>query len=210
MTAYESTTTRIGAAEHGPCALVQDLLPLYLEGEVSSASRDTIAEHLARCERCAAFLAGAQSVRAQLRRDRSERERSAWQDAPARAMLGAGQRMVLVLVMLGLCVIGAIGSLMLWGGINYGGPGMSLAGMLISLACFGGLAALARRQAPMTRARWLKLAAFSLIGAIVPIMVQGAEGAAPVPLGILLAVVALAGVWSTIMPELQPRAEQQH
>ena len=51
-----------------PCALVQDLLPLYNEGEVSPDSRELIVDHLAWCERCAGFLAGAQTVRAHLQR----------------------------------------------------------------------------------------------------------------------------------------------
>ncbi len=63
MTAsYESTTSRLAQQELGACTLIQDLLPLYMDGEVSPSSRETIAEHLTRCERCAGFLAGARSV----------------------------------------------------------------------------------------------------------------------------------------------------
>jgi predicted anti-sigma-YlaC factor YlaD len=51
------------------CALVQDLLPLYLDNEVSPESHARIAQHIAQCERCAAYLAGARSMRAQLLRD---------------------------------------------------------------------------------------------------------------------------------------------
>src|SRR5262245_32729712 len=93
VTAYESTTVQIPHHEFGTCALVQDLLPLYLEGEVSPGSRDTIVEHLARCERCASFLAGAQSVRAQLRRDQAQRSRAFLHEQPVRQAVGAGQRL---------------------------------------------------------------------------------------------------------------------
>lgn len=65
--AYTSMTQRI-AVEHTDCALVQDLLPLYLDNEVSPESHARIAEHIQRCERCANYLAGARSVRGQLLR----------------------------------------------------------------------------------------------------------------------------------------------
>ncbi len=60
------TTQRMPYAEIQGCALVQDLLPLYLDGEVTHESHVLIADHLGRCERCSGFLAGAQSVRAQM------------------------------------------------------------------------------------------------------------------------------------------------
>jgi predicted anti-sigma-YlaC factor YlaD len=186
---------------------VQDLLPLYLEGEVSSASRETIIEHLARCERCAAFLAGAQSVRVQLRRDRGERERVIMRDAPVRTALGAGQRIVMLAAMLGLCLVGALSSLMIWVGMDQGGPAQSLVGMIIGLACFGGLAALARRQAELTPGRWLKLAAFSMVGALVPMLLRNTYDLGQGLAGLLLAVVALVGAWSVIVPAAQPHAD---
>ncbi|MBC8163265.1 MAG: zf-HC2 domain-containing protein [Roseiflexaceae bacterium] len=55
------------------CALVQDLLPLYLEDEVSADSRALIVAHLNGCAHCAGFLRGAQSARVQFARER-ERE----------------------------------------------------------------------------------------------------------------------------------------
>jgi hypothetical protein len=65
-----SDTTNTPRDEQWDCALVQDALPLYLDGEVSPDTRSLIAEHLSTCPRCAGFLAGAQSVRAQVRRER--------------------------------------------------------------------------------------------------------------------------------------------
>lgn len=50
-----------------PCPLIEDLLPLYVEGEVNSATQSLVADHLAQCAHCAGFLAGARSVRSQLR-----------------------------------------------------------------------------------------------------------------------------------------------
>src|SRR5262245_5322478 len=102
MTTYESTTVQIPHHEFGTCALVQDLLPLYREAEVSPGSRDTTVEHLARCERCASFLAGAQTVRAQLRRDQAQRSGAILREQPTRQAVSAGQRLAMVVMMLAL------------------------------------------------------------------------------------------------------------
>lgn len=72
--AYTSATQRIGPEREpepdgNDCALVQDLLPLYLDHEVSPESHGRIATHIAQCERCANYLAGARSMRVQLLRD---------------------------------------------------------------------------------------------------------------------------------------------
>lgn len=66
MMTSEPSANQQAPQEFGACALIEDLLPLYLEGEVSPGSRDAIVEHLAACERCAGFLAGAQNARARL------------------------------------------------------------------------------------------------------------------------------------------------
>lgn len=60
---HDQGTERLGPEPE--CALVQDLLPLYMEGEVRPQSRMLIVAHLNDCAHCAGFLAGAQSVRAQ-------------------------------------------------------------------------------------------------------------------------------------------------
>lgn len=48
------------------CTLVQDLIPLYLDGEVSPESHVLIGDHIQQCERCSGYLAGARSVRTQI------------------------------------------------------------------------------------------------------------------------------------------------
>jgi phosphatidylglycerophosphate synthase len=79
--------------------------------------------------------------------------------------------------------------------------------MIIGLACFGGLAALARRQAELTPGRWLKLAAFSMVGALVPMLLRNTYDLGQGLAGLLLAVVALVGAWSVIVPAAQPHAD---
>jgi|GEM_PF-4884782 len=66
--AYTGTTVRqrLPHTEIPGCALVQDLIPLYLDGEVMPESHVLMADHLQQCERCSGYLAGARSVRQQL------------------------------------------------------------------------------------------------------------------------------------------------
>jgi predicted anti-sigma-YlaC factor YlaD len=104
MTAFETTTSRLVQQELGACALIQDLLPLYIENEVTPASRDLIAEHLAHCERCAGFLAGARSTREQLHRESMLRETSVVHDRAARQAIIVGQWQFKALVLGVLCL----------------------------------------------------------------------------------------------------------
>ncbi|MEM8529828.1 MAG: zf-HC2 domain-containing protein [Chloroflexota bacterium] len=92
--AYESTTMLLREQNDVACALVQDLLPLYLEGEVSSHSRDMIVEHLGRCDRCSGFLAGAQSVQLQLRRDQAQRTNAVKQDQPSQRLVASSRFLI--------------------------------------------------------------------------------------------------------------------
>ncbi|HEY0605202.1 MAG TPA: zf-HC2 domain-containing protein [Herpetosiphonaceae bacterium] len=65
---YTDTTKqyRLPHAEIPGCALVQDLIPLYLDGEVTPESHALMADHLQHCQRCSGYLAGARTVRAQI------------------------------------------------------------------------------------------------------------------------------------------------
>jgi predicted anti-sigma-YlaC factor YlaD len=86
--AYTNATQRIGPerepeSDLNDCALVQDLLPLYLDHEVSPESHARIANHIAQCERCANYLAGARSMRVQLLRDQQAVRATAPVDAGA-------------------------------------------------------------------------------------------------------------------------------
>src|SRR5262245_39750964 len=109
MTSFETATTRLVQQEFGACALIQDLLPLYLEHEVSANSRDLIGEHLARCEHCAGYMAGARSMREQLRREGALRAGQAAQDQATQQAIMLGQRRLRWLVIGGLCTLFGFG-----------------------------------------------------------------------------------------------------
>jgi hypothetical protein len=203
MNAYESTTIHMSRPETGTCALVQDLLPLYMEGEVSPGSRDVIVEHLAQCERCAGFLAGTQSARAQLRRDAAQHAQIIQRDQPARRALSINQRRVMLFAMLALCALGGGGSPLLAFGLADGGPGPFFVGMLVCLACFGGLVALARRYSPMTSLRWFSLVTSCLVGAFGAALITLPPEAPPKMAGMVLAFIGLAGVWLTVEHRIQ-------
>lgn len=130
---YESTTTRIALPTSATCTLVQDLLPLYLEGEVSSSSRDLIVEHLGHCERCAGYLAGAQSVRGQLRRDLAQRKVATVASAPEQRSLRLGQRLLVGGMTIALCVIGGLASIGMAHGITIDSTGLMMFGLVVGM-----------------------------------------------------------------------------
>ena len=115
MQSYESTTRRISQERPGICALIQDMLPFYLEGDVSPESRILIDEHLNECERCASFLAGAQSVQTHLRRENLLRGRAIEHDQRAQQMISMGQRQVIKIAL--VAAISAIALFVVIGGL---------------------------------------------------------------------------------------------
>jgi predicted anti-sigma-YlaC factor YlaD len=202
MTAYESITTEMPHQEFGSCALIQDLLPLYLEGEVSPGSRDTIVEHLARCERCASYLAGAQSVRAQLGRERAQRVNAIARDQPARQAVASGKRLVMMFATLALCTLGAVASVLVWVGMtDHVGPTPLPVGVVLGGVSFTCLAALAQRGAPFSFGRLAPIAALCGLGAFAAMLIAEANNSVIKLLGMILAVAAVAGVWLAVVPE---------
>ena len=201
-TAYESVTTEIPHYEYGSCALIQDLLPLYIEGEVSPGSRDTIVEHLARCERCASYLAGAQSVRAQLGRERAQRVNVFVRDQPARQTVTSGKRLMMMLTTLALCALGAVASVFVWLGlVDQGGPAPLPVGVVLGGVSFASLVALAQRGAPFSLGRLVPISVVCGLGAFAAMLIAEADSPVAKLLGMVLAVAAVAGVWLAVVPE---------
>ena len=207
MTAYESVTTEIPSPEFGACALIQDLLPLYAEGEVSPGSRDTIAEHLARCERCASYLAGAQSVRAQLGREHVQRVSLLMRDRPARDVVTSGRRLATMIATLALCALGALGSLFVWVGLTErGSPAALPVGLVLGSLSFASLVVLAQRGEQFSLGRLVPAAALCGLGAFATVLLVMADSPPMKLFSVCGAAVAVVGVWMLIVPERREAA----
>jgi hypothetical protein len=199
MTAYETATTRLVQQELGACALIQDLLPLYVEGEVSPGSRDLIVEHVAHCDRCAGYLAGTQHALTQLRRDRTLHVATLERDAPNRQTVSARQRLVTAIAVLtsyggGLIASVALAHLVLEGP----DPAAFFVGMVLGLASLASLLALARGRSPLTLQRVIALLG-SCAAATFGSFITLESGGEPLPVLILWAL-GLVGVWVAVGP----------
>jgi hypothetical protein len=207
MTAYESTTSRLLQQELGACVLIQDLLPLYVEGEVSPGSRDMIVEHVTRCERCAGYLAGTQNALTQLRRDRATHITTLERDRPNRQTLAGGQRVVAVIAVLTTYGGGLVSSLLLWHSMSRSASNVLelLLGLALGGASLVALLALARSHGPLTLQRVLALlgcCGVALVGTIAFV----ASGHGPeLTVGLLLWALGLAGVWAAVAQRPAPR-----
>lgn len=200
MTAYESNTKRLTQQELGACALIEDLLPLYLEGEVSPGSRDLIVEHLARCERCAGFLAGAQSVRSQLRRDQQRfHSVAAATHAPGPAAPISGgiihkHPVLALLAMMGACGLSALGAAIFAAGDSEA----VIIGAILMLLGFGGLGLIGRSAGRWTIVRFLALMTAFGLGCVAAIFI--AHGPAGIALGGgVMGLLALFGIWQVLV-----------
>ena len=100
MPGYESATRRIHEEQPGLCALIQDALPFYIDNELSAEARAYVDGHVETCERCASFLAGAQSVRGYVRRETAQRRVTRDQDRRAQQAIGRGRQQLLVIALL--------------------------------------------------------------------------------------------------------------
>jgi anti-sigma factor RsiW len=117
MESYESTTRRMRPEQPGLCALIQDTLPFFLEGDLSPQSRPFVEQHLEECERCAAFLAGGRSVQAHFRREATMRSGVMHHDQRGQELVARGQRRMLGLL---LIVAGALAFAMVAAGLLLG------------------------------------------------------------------------------------------
>jgi predicted anti-sigma-YlaC factor YlaD len=188
MPSYETTTTHLPHQELNVCALVEDLLPLYIEGEVSPGTRDMLVEHLAHCDHCAGFLAGAQSTGLQLRRDQQARAQVITADQPARQAITRGQSVFRNLVELALGGLTIIISGVLWSGLPW------LAQTLGSLSATFAFIAIVVLTGTLTITRLLKLAAACIAGGIGAFsLVIPAQGPEPF-IGMLLVIAGVAGL----------------
>ncbi len=190
MAAYESTTVRLDPSK--TCVLIEDLLPLYMEGEVSPGSRDMIVEHLAICERCAGFLAGAQSVRAHLRRGQYQpaQASAAGPGSAAAAPVGRKDRpIVMLFAMLGACLLTSIGMVFL---THSGDEFAIMAGFALAVGGFVMLCLLGSSVGRWNIVRLLALISTYVAGCIAAVVISNAPppislGGAVLGIGVLFA-----------------------
>lgn len=197
---YDSTTSRLDrAATPEICALVQDLLPLYLEGEVNPGSRDTIVNHLAHCDRCAGFLAGAQSVRVQMRRDTVQRAVALQADLPQRSMVLRLRDIVASGLAMLLCLPGGLAAGLIASGMANDTDEI-LGGLLLATVVSMLILALARVLGPLTNRRLSAIAGgIAFGGAGVILVLSGSMIAALTGFGV--GITGLISVWAGVSRE---------
>jgi hypothetical protein len=200
MHAYETSTTRLRAETIDPCALVQDLLPLYLEGEVSAVSREQISQHLAGCERCAGFLAGAQSVRAQLRRHDQQRVASLQADQRPRGAVLLWRELLAGGMAMLLCLPGGVTAAMVGSGLDSGDQALLAVGVIGAIIICGLLFGLARVMGPLTSTRASTLLGGLALGgaATIAMLFFSSTSAIGLLAALLLGFAGLAGVWAGV------------
>jgi anti-sigma factor RsiW len=200
MHAYETATTRLRAEETGACALVQDLLPLYLEGEVSAVSREQISQHLASCERCAGFLAGAQSVRAQLRRDQGQRAASLRADQQPRGAVLYVRELLGGFTAMLLCLPGGLTAALIGTGLDSGDQAALAVGVLGVIVICALLLGLARVMGPLTSTRTSTILGGVALGgaAVLAMLFFSSTSAVSLVASLLLGLAGLVGVWSGV------------
>jgi hypothetical protein len=200
MTAYESITSRLVQQELGACVLIQDLLPLYVEGEVSPGSRELIVEHVAHCERCAGYLAGTQSALAQLRRERTVHIATLARDVPNRRTVVGGQRLVAAIALLTTYGAGLVASVLIGQTVSgRGNPLELLLGLGLGSISLIALFALARTRGALTLQRVLALLGSSGVALFGSIALVANGHGGELTLGFLLWLVGLAGVWAAVL-----------
>ena len=165
MTAHESATTRF-QPQSSPCPLIEDLFPLYVEGEVSAGTRNLIVEHLAQCSHCAGFLAGAQSVRAQLRHDQHSRSHVIAEDRPAFQAMHAVQFAIATGAVLAVGTVGLFALAILG---SYGAR--QLLALMVPLgaalaACYAIVMLVKQRRGKQLFDRWFPLGAVATLGGL--------------------------------------------
>jgi predicted anti-sigma-YlaC factor YlaD len=187
---------RMPHAEIPGCALVQDLIPLYLDGEVTPESHVLIADHLQRCERCSGYLAGARTVRPQILSEQQAMRAAGPQPTvtqlrePVANSFGmALWQSLMVLIYANGLVLGLISSVAL---------GESFGPIAPIVLVIGGLAGLLVVGSARTRI-WLMPMLATGVGGVLLILVAllsgGSASTSMVMYGLVVAALGAWGVW---------------
>ena len=162
MEQQDTSKRQLTEWEAALCPLVQDLLPLYIEGEVSPDSTRRIEAHLNSCDLCSAFLAGARSVQTQLGREKMGLDQVLRHDHGAQQTMAVGQRFA-YRVTIFISIIALIAGTALWASMN---QNMRFFGLVVALALVGFLTFLAQRRRVIVFSRWLQMSTAAFAGAL--------------------------------------------
>lgn len=206
MTAFESSTIQLPhTQEGGYCALIQDLLPLYLEEEVNPISRELIADHISHCDHCSGFLAGARSMRHQLQQEVRQRQNVLAQTKPeTQRLFNLGSLIVTLIATLASAAMGSISVIWLLEGLRwqhelliFGLPMFSISVTLLVL--------IARTRGPLSIERLLLLACSCMVGGIASVLIFVVSTELATLAGLCAGLAALVLLWCTIwnMPFLR-------
>lgn len=191
MSSYENTTNLLHRNDlYTTCTIIQDLLPLYIEQEVSDSSRVMIDEHVRSCHHCRGFLAGSQSIQRQLR--------STQPQAPTPPPIPPMTSNILFLFLQKLVLVpiivfagmGGLGSMMV---VLH----MPFAGICVGGVAFLGLLATALQQRRLTLTSLTQIASACVTGALATMLFTTGE-TFPVMLGLLGVPLALLTLILTI------------
>lgn len=199
MTAFESSTIQLPHnQESSYCALIQDLLPLYLEDEVNPISRDQIADHISQCDHCSGFLAGARSMRSQLRTEQQQRQAAISQIKPqTQRLFSLGSLVVTLMATLASAGIGSMSVVWIIEGLRWQ-HGLLLLGLPMFSASVTLLVLIARTRGTLTIERLLFLACSCLIGGIASALIFSVNTSLAVLAGFGSGFAALVLLWCTI------------
>jgi len=197
MRVYDQATVALHDRGEEACAMVQDLLPLYSDGEVSAATREQIAAHLAGCPACAGVLAGARSVQSELRRDLAQFHARPVA-APARPARWSWSALLVAPLVLLICLTGGAGSMLVAHSLRFGSAGELLTGALIGGGALTALLLLAAVLAPLALSRLWQLCAGVGTGVAAGFVLVYGQGLAQAT-ALLLALLAIAMVIGAVL-----------
>lgn len=197
MRVYDQDTVMLHDRGEEACAMVQDLLPLYLDGEVSPATREQMTAHLAGCPDCAARLRSARSVQSELRRDLAQFHARPVA-APARLPQQSWSSLLVAPLVLLLCLAGGAGSMLIAHSLRFWSTGELLAGAAVGGGALTALLLLAAVVAPLALARLWQLCAGVGTGMAAGFVLVYGQGLAQAT-ALLLALLAIAMVIGAVL-----------
>lgn len=210
MTAFESSTIQLPhSQESGYCALIQDLLPLYLEEEVNPISRELIADHISDCDHCSGFLAGARSMRSQLQQEVRQRQISIAQTKPqTQRLFSLGSLIVTMVATLAAAAMGSMSVIWIAEGLRWQSS-LLLLGLPMFSISLTLLVLIARTRGPLTIERLLLLACSCMIGGIASALIFVVGRDLAVLTGFCSGLAALVLLWCTVWNVPFLRSSQQ-